>query len=132
MKAGWRSVITRSVRPRPALCPDWPERVYHWHGEGFHLPGGAELLAEGDDFPVQAFRSGHAFGFQFHPDVTYAMMHRWTTRGCVRMDSPGAHPRHLHFEGRAVHDMAERAWLKNFIHGWLMRAPRSVMLEAAE
>jgi GMP synthase (glutamine-hydrolysing) len=31
-----------------------------------------------------------------------------------------------------VHDMAERAWLKNFIHGWLMRAPRSVMLEAAE
>ena len=123
------------IRPTAAghaLCPDWPERVYHWHGEGFQLPGGAELLAEGDDFPVQAFQSGHAFGFQFHPDVTYAMMHRWTTRGCVRMDSPGAHPRHLHFEGRAVHDLAERAWLKNFINGWLARTPRSVMLEAAE
>jgi GMP synthase (glutamine-hydrolysing) len=48
------------------------------------------------------------------------------------MDSPGAHPRHLHFEGRAVHDMVERAWLKNFIDGWLTRAPRPVMLEAAE
>jgi len=50
-----------------------------------------ELLAEGDDFPVQAFQSGNAFGLQFHPDVTYAMMHRWTTRGCVRMDrrAPG-------------------------------------------
>ncbi len=48
---------------------------------GFELPCGAELLAEGGDFPVQAIQSGNAFGFQFHPDVTYAMMHRWTTRG---------------------------------------------------
>ena len=52
------------------------------------------------------------------------MMHRWTTRGCVRMNSPGAQPRHLHFEGRAVHDVIERAWLKNFIEGWLARVPR--------
>ena len=105
------------IRPTAAghaLCPDWPERVYHWHGEGFQLPCGAELLAEGDDFPVQAFQHGHAFGFQFHPDVTYAMMHRWTTRGCVRMEQPGAHPRHLHFADRAVHDVTERAWLKQF------------------
>jgi GMP synthase (glutamine-hydrolysing) len=48
------------------------------------------------------------------------------------MEQPGAHPRHLHFEGRAVHDLAERAWLKNFIHGWLARTPRQVMLQAAE
>src|SRR5207249_10879131 len=29
------------IRPTEAghaLCPDWPERVYHWHGEGFQLP----------------------------------------------------------------------------------------------
>ena len=71
------------IRPTAAghaVCPNWPDHVYHWHREGFELPAGAELLAEGDDFPVQAFQSGHAFGFQFHPDVTYAMMHRWTTR----------------------------------------------------
>jgi GMP synthase (glutamine-hydrolysing) len=123
------------IRPTAAghaLCPDWPERVYHWHGEGFQLPRCAELLAEGDDFPVQAFQHGHAFGFQFHPDVTYAMMHRWTTRGCVRMDSPGAHPRHLHFADRAVHDAIERAWLSNFIAGWIAREPRAVVLDAAE
>src|SRR4249919_416600 len=123
------------IRPTAAghaLCPDWPERVYHWHGEGFQLPCGAELLAEGDDFPVQAFQSGHAFGFQFHPDVTYAMMHRWTTRGREGMDSPGAQATHLHFADRAVHDVAERAWLKAFIDGWLKRMPRSIMSEAAE
>ncbi|MGB8399136.1 glutamine amidotransferase [Bradyrhizobium sp.] len=115
-----------------ALCPNWPDQVYHWHREGFELPAGAELLAEGDDFPVQALRSGHAFGLQFHPDVTYAMMHRWTTRGCERLDAPGARPRHLHFADRAVHDVAERAWLKRFIEGWLARMPRAIVSEAAE
>jgi GMP synthase (glutamine-hydrolysing) len=60
------------------------------------------------------------------------MMHRWTTRGCVRMDSPGAQPRQLHFEGRAVHDAMERAWLKNFIAGWIACQPPAIMLDAAE
>lgn len=123
------------IRPTEAgraLCPDWPARVYHWHGEGFQLPAGADLLAAGDDFPVQAFQFGNAFGLQFHPDVTYAMMHRWTTRGCARMDSPGAQPGHLHFAERAVHDAAERAWLKHFVDGWIVRVPQPAMLQAAE
>src|ERR1700689_5871211 len=69
------------VRPPAAglaVCPNWPDHVYHWHREGFELAAGAELLAEGCDFPVQAFRVDHSFGLKFHPDVTYAMMHRWT------------------------------------------------------
>jgi GMP synthase (glutamine-hydrolysing) len=123
------------IRPTAAgraICPDWPAQVYHWHGEGFDLPVGAALLAEGDDFPVQAFQFADAFGFQFHPDVTYAMMHCWTTRGCDRLDTPGAWPRHQHFAGRAVHDVAERAWLNHFMLGWLARMPASVLSEAAE
>jgi len=121
------------IRPTEAgmtLCPNWPSHVYHWHREGFELPAGAELLAHGDDFPNQAFRAGHALGFQFHPDVTTAMMHCWTTRG--DMDLPGAQPRQLHFEGRAIHDVAERAWLANFIDGWLKREPLRLLREAAE
>jgi GMP synthase (glutamine-hydrolysing) len=86
---------------------------------------------------VEAFRSGHSFGFQFHPDVTYAMMHRWTTRGDARFDLPGARERHHHFADRAVHDVIERAWLKNFLDGWLARMPELagselVMAQAAE
>jgi GMP synthase (glutamine-hydrolysing) len=122
----------RPTQAGVAVCPDWPDQVYHWHREGFELPAGAELLAEGDDFPVQAFQSGHAFGFQFHPDVTYAMMHCWTTRGYDGLASPGAMARHQHFEGRAMHDFVERAWLKRFIDGWLARMPRSIVSEAAE
>jgi len=123
------------IRPTAAglaICPGWPDHVYHWHREGFELPVGAELLAEGSDFPVEAFRTEHCFGFQFHPDVTYAMMHRWTTRGHARFELPGARERHHHFADRAVHDVTERAWLKAFLDGWLARAPLSVMSEAAE
>jgi GMP synthase (glutamine-hydrolysing) len=113
-----------------ALCPDWPAQVYHWHREGFDLPRGAELLAEGDDFPMQAFRWGNAFGLQFHPDVTFRSMCCWTTHG--KLDSPGAQPRHQHFEGRAIFDVIERAWLKTFIDGWLKLTPAVMLAEAAE
>jgi len=123
------------IRPTAAgrkLCPHWPDHVYHWHREGFELPSGAEQLAEGGDFPVQAFQYDNAFGLQFHPDVTYAMMYRWTTRGHARLDAPGARARHHHFADRAVHDWAERLWLAHFIDGWLKRAPMPVLSQAAE
>jgi GMP synthase (glutamine-hydrolysing) len=64
--------------------------------------------------------------------VTYAMMHRWTTRGHARLDLPGAHPRHHHFADRAVHDVMERAWLKHFIDDWLTRKPAIAVAQAAE
>ncbi len=120
------------IRPTAAglrLCPNWPEQVYHWHREGFELPRGAELLAEGDDFPNQAYRFGNAFGIQFHPDVTTRMMHCWIARG--DMDLPGARPPHLHFSDRAVYDVIERAWVTNFINDWLAREPIA-MAQAAE
>jgi GMP synthase (glutamine-hydrolysing) len=122
------------IRPTAAghaICADWPDEVYHWHREGFELPAGGELLAEGSDFPVEAFRAGNAFGLQFHPDVTYAMMHRWTTRGHARMDLPGARPRRDHFTARAVHDVVERAWLREFLDGWLARMPLVAASEIA-
>jgi GMP synthase (glutamine-hydrolysing) len=123
------------IRPTQAglkISSRWPDEVYHWHREGFELPACGELLAEGGDFPVQAFRFGNAFGFQFHPDVTAAMMCRWTTWGTERLGMPGAQPRHQHFAGRACHDVAERAWLKHFLDGWLNRVPDVAMAEAAE
>ena len=31
-----------------------------------------------------------------------------------------------------MHDLIERAWLKNFIAGWTAGAPHALMLDAAE
>jgi GMP synthase (glutamine-hydrolysing) len=111
------------IRPTEAgrkVCEAWPDHVYQWHREGFDLPKGTDLLAEGDSFPVQAFSvHGTAFALQFHMDVNHAMMCRWTTRGHERMLLPNAQQRHQHFEGKLLHDDACRAWLSNFIDHWL-------------
>jgi len=113
------------IRPTAAgraVVGDWPERVYQWHREGFDLPHCAELLAEGDTFEVQAIRYKSAYALQFHPDVTHAMMHKWTTRGYERMELPGARPRDTHFADRAVYDYTARAWLSVFLEHWISNA----------
>jgi GMP synthase (glutamine-hydrolysing) len=103
-----------------SICEPWPDQVYQWHREGFDLPPGAELIAEGDSFPVQAFRhGGMAYALQFHPDVTHATICSWTTRAHERTLLPGAKPRVAHFADRAVHDPAGRAWLAAFLDHWL-------------
>jgi GMP synthase (glutamine-hydrolysing) len=117
------------IRPTQAglaVVDVWPECVYQWHREGFDLPGGAELLAEGDTFEVQAFRYDRAFALQFHPDVTHAMIHRWTTRNQDRMLLPGAKPRQTHFADRAVYDYGARAWLNLFLQRWLASVGKEV------
>ena len=95
------------IRPTSAglaVVNPWPEQVYQWHREGFDLPSGAELLASGDMFAVQAFRYGRSYALQFHPDVTSLMMHKWTTLGHLRLELPGAKPYAAHFADRAVYD----------------------------
>jgi GMP synthase (glutamine-hydrolysing) len=110
------------IRPTAAgraVYDPWPDHVYEWHREGFDLPPGADLLAEGDAFPVQAFRSGPAaYGIQFHPEVTHAMMCRWTVRGADRLQLPGAKSRAEHFADRSVYDYGVRKWLLGFLDHW--------------
>jgi GMP synthase (glutamine-hydrolysing) len=102
------------------LAAPWPGHVYHWHREGFDCPQGATTLATGDDFPTQAIRIGPAaFGLQFHPEVTHAMMCRWTVRGHERLKLPGAQDRSRQIEGRFMHDPAVRIWLNAFLDHWL-------------
>nr|WP_244316857.1 glutamine amidotransferase [Pannonibacter sp. XCT-34] len=101
----------------------WPGKVYQWHREGFSLPSGADLLATGDTYPNQAIRVGpRAYGIQFHPELTHAMMVRWTTKGAPRMEQPGAQGRQDHFAGRFIFDQAVRQWLDDFLDLWIGRA----------
>jgi GMP synthase (glutamine-hydrolysing) len=114
----------RATEAGQGLCA-WPETVYQWHGEGFDLPTGAALLAEGQLYQNQAFQYGPAaFGFQFHIELTLAMMHRWTTTGAERFKLPGAQPRDQHMEGRAVYDAQTSRFLDGFLDFWL-RLPRA-------
>lgn len=52
--------------------------VYHWHEDTFHLPEGAQLLAQSQACARQAYRIGdHAYGFQFHPEADHQLLHEW-------------------------------------------------------
>ena len=94
----------------------WPDMVYHFHREGFDLPRGAELLAEGDTYPNQAFRYGeNAWGLQFHAELTRAMMQRWVVHGEHRFTMPNAQQGREHLEGRMIFDAALKAWLSEFL-----------------
>jgi GMP synthase-like glutamine amidotransferase len=55
-----------------------PETVFHWHGETFDLPEGAQWLAASEACRNQAFRFGrNVYGFQFHLEVTPEMIADW-------------------------------------------------------
>ena len=98
----------------------WPSHVYQWHREGLDDPAGVSVLATGTDFPIQAIQVGPAaFGFQFHPEVTHAMVYRWTTRAVERLALPGAQEARLHHSGRFMYDAAVATWLEAFLSRWL-------------
>lgn len=118
VEVGWFPL--RPTAEGRALMPSWPGCVYQWHREGFDVPAGARLLAEGEDFPHQAIAVGaSAFGIQFHPELTLAMMHRWTVRALHRMEGPGVQTRNQHFDGRELHDRQIRSWAERFLDLWL-------------
>ncbi len=41
------------IRPTAAghaICPNWPDHVYHWHREGFELPARCRIAGRGQRF----------------------------------------------------------------------------------
>jgi GMP synthase-like glutamine amidotransferase len=55
--------------------------AFEWHDDAFDLPEDAELLVSGDATPCQGFRYGsNIFGVQLHPEMTPAMVEKWTDR----------------------------------------------------
>jgi GMP synthase (glutamine-hydrolysing) len=96
----------------------YPDHVYQWHREGFELPKGAKLLATSTGaYPNQAFAYGSAIGVQFHPEITYAQVHRWTSNS-GRLGMKGARERHEHIDGHIHHAPKVHAWLDRFLGRW--------------
>ena len=78
---GWYPVTLTDAAP--AEDPLWAGAPvtwmgFHWHGDLHGLPPGATLLAHSEISPCRAFRAGcHAYGFQFHMEVTRPMVDDW-------------------------------------------------------
>ena len=101
---------------------DDEQYFYQWHSEGFSLPSsnrGIEHLAASEKFDNQAFRTGNAYGVQFHPDVTDRMMKKWSTMVAHRMVLPGAQARDRQLAGQAAHGNYVDTWIRRFFRHWL-------------
>jgi len=84
---GWYSLrFTDAARSDRLFHGLSEEAVFHWHGETFDLPAGAELLASSDLCRNQAFRIGElVYALQFHLEVTPDIITDW----CVQDENCG-------------------------------------------
>lgn len=77
---GWFDVRLNTQGQAHPLFADWPQtfEAFHWHGDTFAIPPGAQNLACSDACAHQAFVYGHhVLGLQFHLEVTAADARRW-------------------------------------------------------
>ena len=76
---GWFDLqFTSAAADDPLFSGLSTETVFHWHGETFDLPPGAELLASSELCRNQIFRiKPHVYGLQCHLEVTPAMVADW-------------------------------------------------------
>ncbi len=78
---GWWPVRLTDAGRRSRLLGDWPAEfnAFHWHGDTFALPPGAEWLAHSQACARQAFSfdGGRVLGLQFHPEVRADMLREW-------------------------------------------------------
>ena len=77
---GWFALnLTKAGRASPFFA-DLPERFtgFHWHGDTYALPPGAECLASSEGCAQQAFALGtQLLGLQFHLEVTRPNAEEW-------------------------------------------------------
>jgi len=98
----------------------WPSQVYQWHREGFGLPSGAAKLAHGPVFENQAFAYGKtAIGLQFHPEITYGLVNRWTVMAKDWRGNPGAQERGEQLAGHLLNAPLVAQWLDRLLDIWL-------------
>ena len=102
---------------------DDPMHVYAAHNEGFDLPVGGELLLSGTSFPNQAFRFGaNAYGLQFHPECTPALMQTWLELSRDDIGKPGTHDEQRQLADSSRYDAAMGTWFEAFLDAWLAGA----------
>ena len=98
--------------------------VFHWHGDTFDLPEGAELLASSEKYANQAFRMGdsavgdYALALQFHPEVTAKGLESWYVGHACELNQSGIAPNDLRADSRRLEGALAEA-NRHFWNLWL-------------
>lgn len=98
----------------------WPTTVYQWNREGFELPDGAQLLVRSDAaFENQAFQYGSGMAIQFHPEITFLQVCRWSGKSPTRLAMPSAQDRPAQLRGHVTYAPAVHRWRAAFLKKWV-------------
>lgn len=118
---GWFPVRCRAPFPRL----DEKFDAFHWHGETFTLPVGAQHLFESDACPNQGFRIGNTLALQFHVEMLANMVPAWAQKYAGEIAKPtatvqgfDAMTRHLDQHIAELHRVADAiydVWSESFV-----------------
>lgn len=93
---GWFEVALTPAAARSPLFADFPDRftAFHWHGDSFAIPNGAEHVAASEACANQAFVYGdRAVGLQFHLETMPANAEALVRHcGDELVDAPAVQP----------------------------------------
>jgi GMP synthase-like glutamine amidotransferase len=119
---GWGAVQVEDT----AVAREWfgaPGRFlsFHWHGETFSVPPGAQRLLSSQWCENQAFALGPHLAMQCHIEMTCALVESWCETGRREIErsrsSPGVQPREQILERLdervgALHALADRVYAR--------------------
>lgn len=116
---GYEVRLTDSGRKDP-LFKGFPRSfpVFHWHGDTFEIPAGAELLAEGDDCQNQLFRLNNIIGVIFHLEITCQDAGNWADAYSTELTEFGKTKEQIMAECKE-RETERRALAKLFISNFL-------------
>jgi GMP synthase-like glutamine amidotransferase len=87
---GWHAV--EKTGQTSSWLADLPTsfETFHWHGETFELPTGAELLLQSAWCRHQAFTHGNMLALQCHVEMTAAMVKEWADLNRKELANPSS------------------------------------------
>jgi GMP synthase-like glutamine amidotransferase len=79
---GWHSVRKCNTPAAANWLADLPDAatLFHWHGETFSIPDGAEVILESEHCAHQAFALGNTLALQCHVEMLPPMVAEWAAR----------------------------------------------------
>lgn len=89
---GWHTVQRADTAAARRWLGDAPEEftLFHWHGETFSIPEGAELILGNDTCANQAFAIGNTLALQCHVEMQAPMVSEWADLYADEIAEPSA------------------------------------------
>lgn len=95
--------------------------AFHWHGDTFDLPTGAQHWASSALCANQAFALGNSIGFQFHPEAELSRIESWLVGHACELAQASIDVATLRAQALAAADEQRRkarAVMTALLHHW--------------